>query len=195
MASAGASISASGFNNLFARLEAVRKNHYSLGNLSTAERTNLGTAYSTSVASVGAKPVPSNITTLRNNLNNLSNSPYISSTFASNITVPSTGALMFASTLTTIENQVAAVEAICANCAFFTSAANQSHFSSNHSSNFGSNFSSATNRGHFSTNFTENNQKGNWSSASNRGNFSSNFRSNNSSNFTANFSSSSMQMW
>lgn len=58
---AGTSVSASGFNNLFERLDAIRANHLNKNGQNATANTNLATPFSKTVAVVGEKPVPNNV--------------------------------------------------------------------------------------------------------------------------------------
>ena len=136
--SQGNQILANDFNNLFARLEEVRKKHYAASGLSSAQQQALSSTINTNVASQGVQAVPSNMQTLKNTLRTLSNSPYIAETFANNVTIPSVGDLLRYDTIAAAETQVSNVESLCAHC----SAHFSSHFSSNFSSNFGAHFGS-----------------------------------------------------
>ena len=134
--SQGNQILANDFNNLFARLEEVRKKHYAASGLSTAQKNALSSAINTNVVSQGATALPSNMLALKNTLRTLSNSPYIAETFANNVSIPAVGDLIRYDTIAAGVTQINDVENLCAHC----SAHFSSHFSSNFSSNFGSNF-------------------------------------------------------
>ena len=59
--SSGASLSASNFNNLFVRLDNIRKNHLNKNGQTANANSILATAFDTNIAKVGQNAVPSNI--------------------------------------------------------------------------------------------------------------------------------------
>lgn len=113
--SPGASLSASSFNNLFTRLDAIRADHLNKDGQNSTANTAFGTAFTTTVASQGATVATNNVQRIRDNLTTLSNSAWIETSFASRITVPSAGTLVTASDFNIWDNTVTAVEAICPN--------------------------------------------------------------------------------
>ena len=58
---AGTSVTASGFNALFTRLDNIRKNHLNKDGQNTTANSLFTTAFATNVAVVGEKPVPNNV--------------------------------------------------------------------------------------------------------------------------------------
>ena len=197
-------VSKNEFNNLFKRLEAIRQIHYAANGLTAAQKSALSTPYTTEVVSTGEKVVPNPVQTLKNDLSNLSNSPYLTSTFSSNISIPSVGDLLKAVDYNLYEQQVSNVENTCANCSHFTSNAQNGNFTSNFTTaaqngnftsnaqngNFTSNFTSNAQNGNFTSNFTSNAQNGNFTSnfttAAAKGNFASHAQMGH---FTSNFTS------
>ena len=184
-------VSKNEFNNLFKRLEAIRQIHYAANGLTAAQKSALSTPYTTEVVSTGEKVVPNPVQTLKNDLSNLSNSPYLTSTFSSNISIPSVGDLLKAVDYNLYEQQVSNVENTCANCSHFTSNAQNGNFTSNFTTaaqngnftsnaqngNFTSNFTSNAQNGNFTSNFTTAAAKGNFASHAQMGHFTSNFTS------------------
>ena len=162
-------VSKNEFNNLFKRLEAIRQIHYAANGLTAAQKSALSTPYTTEVVSTGEKVVPNPVQTLKNDLSNLSNSPYLTSTFSSNISIPSVGDLLKAVDYNLYEQQVSNVENTCANCSHFTSNAQNGNFTSN--------FTSNAQNGNFTSNFTTAAAKGNFASHAQMGHFTSNFTS------------------
>jgi len=59
--SSGTSLTATSFNGLLTRLEAVRKNHLNKNGQSSAANTALSTAFNTKVAVAGNKAMSSNV--------------------------------------------------------------------------------------------------------------------------------------
>ena len=112
---AGTSVSASGFNALFTRLETLRQKHKAAMDAAGSGQANLNTAFATNIAVVGNKPVPSNVQQIKTDLEKLSSSAYIASSFAAQISVPSTGALLAATNFNVCDTTITQVEAICAN--------------------------------------------------------------------------------
>lgn len=143
-------ISASEFNKLFTTLESVRRKHVAANGLSSAQKAALSRSYNTTVVNEKTKATPNGFQVLKDTLQNLDNSPYIASTFYSNIEIPHTKELIKASTMTIAENQVAGVAGLCANCSSWNSSWNSSDDGSWCSSDFGSNFGSnySHNSGH-----------------------------------------------
>ena len=111
----GTSVSASGFNALFTRLNNVRANHLNKDGQNADANSAFASAFSTTIAVAGEKTVPSNVQKLKDTLTTLSKSAWIDTTFASKITVPSTGALLTAANFNVYDNVVTEVEAICPN--------------------------------------------------------------------------------
>lgn len=113
--SSGASVSAANFNALFTRLDSVRAKHLNASGQNSTANSAFATAFSTKVAVVGNKPVPDNVNKLKTILTTLSQSEWLTTTFAGKITVPSTGALLTAANFNVYDNVVTEVEAICPN--------------------------------------------------------------------------------
>jgi len=161
--SQGAKILKDDFNALFTRIEAVRTAHVSQG-------ASIPATYQSSSVSAGASIKSSDVTTLNNALVNLSNSPWIDSSFTSGVTIPSVGTLIQASSISTIESKITTVEGITPG---FTSAGAQGNFNSSSREGY---FSSAASRGNFTSdankgNFTSNASKGYFLTAANDGCF------------------------
>ena len=181
-------VSKNEFNNLFKRLEAIRQIHYAANGLTAVQKSALSTPYITEVVSTGEKVVPNPVQTLKNDLLNLSNSPYLTSTFSSNISIPSVGDLLKAVDYNLYEQQVSNIEKACANCSHFTSNAQNGNFTAN--------FNSAAQNGNFTSFSSQGNFTANFNSAAQNGNFTSNFSSPASKGvFTTNFTSAASKSY
>lgn len=126
--SAGASVSASNFNALFTRLNAIRTNHLNKDGQNSTANSSLSTAFSTTVAVAGNKPVPDNVQQIKNNLTTLADSEWLDTTFASRITIPTAGTLLRASDFNVFDNTITAVEAICPNYSRYSRYSNYSNY-------------------------------------------------------------------
>lgn len=122
------------FNALFTRIEAVRTRHVSAG-------ASIPNTYQSSSVTAGAQVKTTDVSTLNSALTNLSNSPWIDSSFTSGITIPSVGDLIQASSITTIEQKITTVEGLATG---FTSAASKGNFTSAAREKDFSNFTSGT---------------------------------------------------
>lgn len=111
----GSSVSASGFNNLFTRLDNIRKNHLNKDGQNSTANSTFATAFNTSVAKVGEKPIPNNVQQIKNNLTTLAQSAWLDTTFASKITIPTVGSLLKATDFNVADNTITEVEGICPN--------------------------------------------------------------------------------
>lgn len=113
--SSGTSLTASSFNNLLSRLEAVRQKHaVDQQNKDQGVASSLSTAFSTSVAVQGNEALSSNVTTLKNSLTTLAKSSWLADDLGSNISATQ-GALIKASDFNIWDNTVTNVEAVCPN--------------------------------------------------------------------------------
>ena len=110
----GTKTNASDFNALFARLEAIRQQHYSASAQTTAGKNALKNAFTTSVVATGDKELTSNVQQLKNDLSVLANSTWIDSTFAAKIVIPSSGDLIQAVNFNLWDSTISEVEGICA---------------------------------------------------------------------------------
>ena len=125
---AGTSVSASGFNKLFERLDAIRANHLNKNGQNATANSSLATPFAKTVAVVGEKPVPNNVEQIKNNLTKLADSAWLDTTFASKITIPTTGTLLKATDFNVFDNTITAVEAVCPNYSQYSNYSNYSNY-------------------------------------------------------------------
>ena len=108
----GDKVLASDFNSLFNRLEDVRKKHYRAPMQNASANSTLATSFSYRVTT-GNKVMASDVTKLRSNVQSLTTSTWIDSTFTSKIRIPSIGELIKASTYNELSNIISDIENIC----------------------------------------------------------------------------------
>ena len=180
MAVKGEQVTAQYFNDLFAQLKRIRDEHAARADLTSAQKANLNALSPTNIQVGEITKTSNTVQVIKSGLNTLaSNGTGISSTFSSNITIPSVGSLLYP--VSAAVDNLNAADEVCPNCAHFTSASSRGHFSSNFSSDFSSDFTSVQSRSHFTAHFTADANRGTFdayfSSNANRSHFSSNFLS------------------
>lgn len=112
--SAGTSATASGFNDLLTRLDAVRKKHLNKDGQNSTANSAFKTAFTTSVASQGANIDNANVQKIKDNLTTLEKSEWLKGGgHAKKITVPSEGVIIKASDFNVWDNAIKVVEDIC----------------------------------------------------------------------------------
>lgn len=147
---AGTSVSASGFNTLFERLDAIRANHLNKDGQNATANSSFATPFARTVAVVGEKTVPNNVEQIKNNLTKLADSAWLDTTFASKITIPTAGTLLKATDFNVFDNTITAVEAVCPNYSKYSGQySNYSEYS-----NYGSKYSNYGNYSNYGSKYS-----------------------------------------
>ena len=136
-----------GFNTLFVRLNNIRANHLNKDGQNATANSTFATAFPTSVSVQGNAIPQSEPQRIKDELNTLSQSAWLTTTFASKITVPAVGDLITAANFNTWSSVISEVEAICANYSQYGSQYSQYNNYGNDYSEYGSQYSEYNNYG------------------------------------------------